>query len=79
MAWFKAAGSIRHNGKRYLKGAVVELDAKEKKTDLFVPCDAPNKAEKAEPKAEKPKAEPKAEAPKTADAAKPKADAPFIK
>jgi hypothetical protein len=46
MAWFKATGSIRHNHKRYVKGDVVEFDAKEEKSDLFVACDAPGKAAK---------------------------------
>ncbi len=61
MAWFKAAGNIRHSGKRYKAGAVVELDAKETKSDLFVPCDAPAGAVKAEPKADKPPPKPKKE------------------
>jgi hypothetical protein len=63
MPLYKATRNIQHNGKRYLKGATVELDAKEKKSDLFVLCDAPvaaPKVEKAAKKEEKPaeKAEP---------------------
>ena len=68
MAWFKATGSIRHNGKRYKAGVVVELDAKEKKSDLFVACDAPAvaqaapvKAKKADEPAKEPEKAPKAE------------------
>ena len=42
MPWFKAKCNIRVNGKRYLAGSVVEIDAATSKlNDNFIPCDPP--------------------------------------
>lgn len=58
---YEAKGNIRHNGVRYLKGDVVELEESDKKSDLFVLAtsevkhedkEAIKKAEKAAKKAE---------------------------
>jgi hypothetical protein len=65
MAWFKCKANVRCNGKRYLRGAVVELDSDTAKlNDNFEPCASPVKAEAAAaepakaPKAEKTKEPP---------------------
>ncbi len=62
MAWYKALRNARVGKARYLKGAVVELDAKllEGKADNFEACAAPGAAkEAAKPKEHKEPAKPK--------------------
>lgn len=48
MAQYRATGSIKHGGKWFKPGAVVEIDEKAKKSDLFVIVEQP-KASKAAP------------------------------
>ena len=76
MPWFKVEGAnVRVNGKRYIVGSVVELDAEVAKlNDHFKPCDAPKSAPVAAQMPAKKAEAAKQEAPK-ADAPKAKSDA----